>query len=75
VNRDWTAYAACRDEDPELWFADDAPGKAAAVRICAVCAVAGPCLVEALRTDGASAFGIRAGLSGAQRVGLSRVGL
>lgn len=51
---DWRAHAACRHEDPELFFPpgrDDAAGEqiAAAKAVCARCPVAEECLAFALK--------------------------
>ncbi|MGV0738202.1 WhiB family transcriptional regulator [Mycobacterium syngnathidarum] len=44
--RPWQARAACRDEDPELFFPDpsDERTRARAQIICATCPVRRPCL-------------------------------
>ncbi|MBV1941405.1 WhiB family transcriptional regulator [Streptomyces sp. BV286] len=52
---EWLRRAACVDEDPELFFPVGTVGPAlrdttAAKRVCARCAVAGPCLDWALAT-------------------------
>ena len=39
----WQAAARCRDEDPELFFRDDAASVEAAKAVCARCPVAGEC--------------------------------
>lgn len=74
MNRDWTLRAACRGYDPTHWFPEDAPDRAtaradtqAAKAICWRCPVRGTCLVDALATDLAIAYGIRGGLTGAER--------
>lgn len=53
----WQLRAACRDEDPDLFWPTDSdlPGQAAAIRICARCPVRPECgaLADAHReTDG-----------------------
>lgn len=52
---DWRGRAACRGEDPELFFPvgrddRDRPGIDAAKSVCARCPVCDDCLVYALRT-------------------------
>jgi WhiB family redox-sensing transcriptional regulator len=68
-NQDWVEFAACRDEDPELWF----PGKEEvfygpadariAIDICNSCPVRDECLTEAIRlTSKGPLYGIWGGL-------------
>jgi WhiB family redox-sensing transcriptional regulator len=58
----WRAYAACRDEDPELFFPDgvDDERVALAVAVCQRCPSSNACLEWALRTgqDAAVAGGL-----------------
>lgn len=70
---EWRKRAACLGRDPELWFADDAPGKALAARICAGCEERTACLAAAMELEGSSRFGIWGGLSGPQRAALVAV--
>jgi WhiB family transcriptional regulator, redox-sensing transcriptional regulator len=70
-DRPWTALAACRDADPELFFSDgNAAGTAVAVRICAGCAVAEECLDWALTAR--AAFGVWGGTTEQERRRLIR---
>jgi WhiB family transcriptional regulator, redox-sensing transcriptional regulator len=65
---DWRTFAACRKEDPELFF--PLPGEAgkiaAAKRICGSCPVRRACLADALAMEGGrsgeSRHGVRGGL-------------
>ena len=43
---DWVARAACRDHDPDIWFASTTEE---AKRICRTCPVQRPCLEDAIR--------------------------
>ena len=43
----WVLRAACRDEDPELWFSADLADSGRARAICAGCAVRGQCAAAA----------------------------
>lgn len=73
--RGWRRQAACRDEDPELFFP---PGRGdtayaqveAAKRICLGCPVREPCLTYALATR--QREGIWGGLTGLERDQLLR---
>ena len=49
-NLDWTADAACRDLDVDLFFPDSESDSGRALEICAVCPVREACLDFALRT-------------------------
>lgn len=44
----WRGRAACRDEDPALFFPTDTHGVVVAQRICADCPVQGQCLEYAI---------------------------
>lgn len=46
VDRPWVELAACRDVDPELWFATDRHSfeHGQAIRICGECGVKTQCL-------------------------------
>jgi WhiB family transcriptional regulator, redox-sensing transcriptional regulator len=72
--RDWRLDAACRDQDPELFFPESGqvPQAAAAKQVCAGCAVRGPCLEAALHGPQArdDHSGIFAGTTARDRVRL-----
>jgi WhiB family redox-sensing transcriptional regulator len=63
----WQQQAACRDTDPELFFAPDRPERkqakadriAAALAICSRCPVRRPCLADAVAAR--DRFAIRGG--------------
>lgn len=69
---DWTARAACRDDDPEIYFDERAKSGLA----CAYCPVRGVCLEEALTAEGSlgadERFGIYGGLTSRERVTIAR---
>ncbi|HVV08980.1 WhiB family transcriptional regulator [Amycolatopsis sp.] len=72
---DWRHRAACRDEDPELFFpvSEMGPGArqvAQAKAVCARCPVRAECLTSAL--DDGLDFGIFGGLTGGERRKLVR---
>jgi hypothetical protein len=76
---DWRTSAACRGEDPDLWFplSDDvrwALQIEQAKAICNRCPVRGACLAAALREEGArrDRYGIRGGLADTERRQLRR---
>ncbi len=46
--RPWAAYAACRNEDPDVFFPGTEGETAHALRICATCPVIEECLDYAL---------------------------
>lgn len=48
VHQDWRDDAACRDQDPELFFALDDTTAQRALAICAGCPVRSACLEHAL---------------------------
>ena len=48
VQHDWREDAACRDADPELFFAHDDATTQRAIAICAGCPVRTACLEHAL---------------------------
>jgi WhiB family transcriptional regulator, redox-sensing transcriptional regulator len=71
---DWRDRAACRGEDPELWFADGHgpgwPPSAEEVRakaICSGCPVAAACLSWALTHAAQAKHGVWGGMSAAER--------
>lgn len=64
MSREWEEHAACRDADPEVFFADSGDARREAKRICSWCPVRAECLLDT--RDGEKPgmrFGIRAGLS------------
>lgn len=61
----WRQRAACRDQDPELFFATAGYSEQAR-RICAACPVRATCLLDAFETDDV-AWGIRGGLTAPER--------
>jgi WhiB family transcriptional regulator, redox-sensing transcriptional regulator len=72
---DWRDGAACRDQDPELFFPEGTAGPALsqaeqAKRICQSCPVRRPCLRFALGY--ALGFGIWGGTTGAERLPVRR---
>lgn len=71
----WMEHAACRDHDPELFFAEDVSAEGRersreAQRICRGCPVAAECLAMALETD--SRYGIWGGHNAHQRRAMKR---
>jgi WhiB family redox-sensing transcriptional regulator len=70
---DWQRRAACRSEDPELFF--PSPGDWRTVQrakaVCARCPVRTLCLAAAL--NGVTVTGIWGGTSGSERRALARV--
>ncbi|PRX45914.1 transcription factor WhiB [Prauserella shujinwangii] len=75
VNNDWRDYAACRDEDPELFFpvSELGPGArqtAEAKSVCARCPVRAECLDYAI--DEGLDFGIFGGTTERERRELLR---
>jgi WhiB family redox-sensing transcriptional regulator len=68
--RDWRAFGACREEDPELFFPISSKGPAAqqiaaAKAVCARCQVRGECLQFAL--DNRQDYGVWGGTSEEER--------
>lgn len=70
----WELRALCRDDlvDPELFFSRAGRFAAAAKKICSRCPVKQECLAAAIRDD--ERFGVRGGLSEAERRQLHRRG-
>lgn len=73
----WRNRAACKTEDPELFFGlDGEPGNLRDVReakakaVCARCPVSGHCLLDAL--DGEIVWGVYGGLGEQERADLIR---
>jgi WhiB family transcriptional regulator, redox-sensing transcriptional regulator len=59
---DWRDHAACRDEDPDLFFPIGTLGESLlqideAKRICRACTVCGPCLRWAVDSGSAGVWG------------------
>lgn len=71
------AAAACVVFPPEWWFADRGADHAQAIRICAACPVAQPCLDAVLTMEGAASrhgrHGVAGGLTAAERARMPRV--
>lgn len=72
---EWRERAACRDEDPELFFPISEVGLGAkqvnrAKAVCARCPVASECLADAL--DHGLDFGIFGGMTPRERRSLTR---
>ncbi|MHA6628526.1 WhiB family transcriptional regulator [Pseudonocardia sichuanensis] len=77
IHDDWRQLAACRDEDPELFFPVSEIGPGArqadhAKAVCAICPVRARCLDHAL--DNALDHGIFGGTTEAERRSLRRRG-
>lgn len=74
MEREWELKAACRDEDPDIFFSGKTRGQAQV--ICGGCPVREECLAAALVREAGVAKvyreGIVAGLTGAQRWNLAR---
>lgn len=68
--RPWAVFAACRDRDPDVFFAATVEQEREAIRICDGCAVNLDCLEFALETN--ASFGIWGGLTEKQRRTLRR---
>lgn len=48
--RPWAVYSACREADPEIFFAATRADERAALAVCGACAVADQCLEFAIET-------------------------
>ena len=68
--RPWAVFAACRERDPDVFFAATIEEEREAIRICNGCAVSLDCLEFALQTK--ASFGIWGGLTEKQRRSLGR---
>ena len=69
--RPWAAFAACRDTDPEVFFAGaDGGDTTTARRICAGCPVAEECLQWAVTAR--ASFGVWGGTTEQERRRLTR---
>ena len=62
----WRESAACRDEDPELFFPTEGVSPNRAIAVCRRCPVVRPCLEYALRAEVAE-WGVWGGLSEPKR--------
>lgn len=74
---EWTEFAACRDEDPELFFAVGTSGPALAQiaeakAVCRRCSVATECLFWALSHPLEAEFGVWGGADEFERADLLR---
>ncbi len=75
TNTDWLLWAACRTEDPELFFplTEQGPGAVQvqqAKAICARCLVTSECLATALAQN--DEYGVRGAVSADERCALRR---
>lgn len=68
--RPWAVYSACRDADPELFFAKTRADERAALAVCSACPVVEECLEFAIETR--ARFGIWGGQTEKQRKILER---
>jgi WhiB family redox-sensing transcriptional regulator len=66
--RPWVVFAACRDADPEVFFAEEYESEA--VARCAECPVRSDCLAYAL--EARETYGVWGGYTSRQRRGLRR---
>lgn len=65
--RDWQAFAACAETDPEAFFPAKGAPTAPAKAVCARCFVRQDCLAYALANPELTSFGIWGGTSERQR--------
>lgn len=63
--RPWAVYSACRDAEPEIFFASTQADERAALAVCNTCAVADHCLEFALETR--ERFGVWGGTNEPER--------
>ena len=68
--RPWVVFAACRDEDPFLFFPQTPAATKRARTICAMCPVRVDCFEYSL--EAAERFGVWGGVPEQQRHGLLR---
>ena len=64
---EWTALAACRTADTELFFSGHNGERQRAYAVCSTCTVRERCLQEALRVPAEEDYGIRGGMSARKR--------
>lgn len=72
--REWVTAAACRDEDPELFYSVDPREIRRAKQVCAGCPVAVVCLQSELQHPFEDQFGVFGGHTDAERQALLRRG-
>jgi WhiB family redox-sensing transcriptional regulator len=53
----WMSLAACRSASPDLFFAEDPRGQAAAIEVCKACPVLAECLDYAVKTNSEGIWG------------------
>jgi WhiB family redox-sensing transcriptional regulator len=63
--RPWAVYSACRDADPEVFFASTRADERDALAVCDACAVADQCLEFAIETR--ERFGVWGGTNERER--------
>ena len=63
--RPWAVYSACREADPEIFFAATRADERAALAVCNTCAVADQCLQFATETR--ERFGVWGGTNERER--------
>jgi WhiB family redox-sensing transcriptional regulator len=67
----WAVFAACRDQDPDIFFPLTTTGEREAIRICRGCPVSSDCLEFAL--EARIRFGVWGGKTEKQRRNLQRL--
>lgn len=65
--RPWMVFAACRNEDPDLWFSQVSDDVAHALAVCSTCTVRDECLDYSV--EARERFGIWGGKTEKQRRG------
>ena len=63
--RPWAVYSACREAEPEIFFASTRADERAALAVCSACAVADQCLEFAIETR--ERFGVWGGTNERER--------
>jgi len=63
--RPWAVYSACREAEPEIFFASTRADERAALAVCDACAVADQCLDFAIETR--ERFGVWGGTNERER--------